>query len=151
MGFEDNVGREVGWLVTSYAIGLVISSPVFAVLGEMTRTRRTPLLVSLLFMAAATVLFMVSDTYALMIVARVLQGISASGIWTLGLSLVCDSVPEERLGIVLGYVMIGMSCGGAIGPVAGGVLYAELGWRAPFIFALGLSESFPDFFEKAKR
>ena len=34
-------------------------------------------------------------------------------------ALVTDSVPEERLGSVLGYVMVGFSCGQAIGPPVG--------------------------------
>lgn len=51
-------------------------------------------------------------------------------------ALVTDSVPEERVGKVLGWVMIGFSFGQAIGPPVGGVLYARMGWRAPFVFSL---------------
>jgi hypothetical protein len=29
------------------------------------------------------------------------RGISGTGIWTLGLALITDSVPEERIGIVM--------------------------------------------------
>jgi predicted MFS family arabinose efflux permease len=86
----------------AYAAGLIISSPFVAILGELCDSRRTPLLGCLAFMAAATVLFMETASYPAMIVARILQGISATGVWTLGLALVFDSVPEERMGVVLG-------------------------------------------------
>lgn len=69
-----------------------------------------------------------------------------------------DSVPEERVGTILGFVMLGFSCGQAIGPPVGasglahedlisqltyacrtgGVLYARMGYRAPFVFSLAL-------------
>lgn len=107
---------QVGILVMAYAAGLIISSPFVAVLGELCSNRRTPLLGSLAFMAAATVLFMETSSYPAMIAARVLQGVSGTGVWTLGLALVFDSVPEERIGTVLGYVLIGMSAGAALGP-----------------------------------
>lgn len=32
--------------------------------------------------------------------------------------------------------MVGFSCGQAIGPPVGGVLYARMGWRAPFVFSI---------------
>ncbi len=46
-------------------------------------------------------LFMLTESYALLVVSRFLQGISGTGIWTLGLSLITDSVPEERIGSVM--------------------------------------------------
>lgn len=49
----------------------------------------------------ALVLFMLTESYALLVVSRFLQGISGTGIWTLGLSLITDSVPEERIGRVM--------------------------------------------------
>lgn len=107
MGFEGNIGSQVGWLVSAYAVGLVVSSPFIAVLGEVIGSRRTPLLVSLLFMAGAIILFMETESYTAMIISRVAQGVSGTGIWTLGLALITDSVDEARLGTVLGYTLIG--------------------------------------------
>lgn len=45
-----------------------------------------------------------------------LQGVAGTGIWTLGLALAVDSIPKERFGIVMGYIMIGFSLGQLIGP-----------------------------------
>lgn len=103
LGFpEEDVGSSVGWIVAAYggklriplpnsrftelgstdadetsfcAAGLIIASPPAAIVGALIKSRRNPLLFSLLFMAGATVLFMESTTYAQLIIARVLQGV----------------------------------------------------------------------------
>ncbi|GAA5856359.1 hypothetical protein JCM9279_005738 [Rhodotorula babjevae] len=137
LGYDD-IGGKTGWLVAAYAAGLIVSSPVAGWIGAKYKNRQIPLTLGLLFMAGAVILFMESESFALMVVARVLQGFSGTVLWTIGLALVTDSVPEERLGSVLGYVMVGFSCGQAIGPPVGGVLYERLGYRAPFIFSIVL-------------
>jgi len=61
---------------------------------------------------------------------------SGTAIWTLGLALISDVVPEAHLGRVMGYVMIGWSVGNVGGPLAGGLLYDSLGYDSVFVFAL---------------
>ncbi|KAI5475475.1 MFS multidrug transporter [Pseudohyphozyma bogoriensis] len=134
----DEIGSKTGWLVTAYAAGLIVSSPPIAWLGAKFRSRRTPLILGILFMMGGIILFMETASFAAMVVSRILQGISGTALWTLGLSLIVDSVPEERVGQVMGQVMIGFSVGTVIGPPVGGVLYERMGYRAPFVFALCL-------------
>ncbi|BGP24065.1 hypothetical protein JCM10295v2_002966 [Rhodotorula toruloides] len=133
---KEEIGSLTGWLVAAYAGGLIVSSPPVAYVGARWKNRQIPLTLGLLFMAGAVVMFMEANSYALMVVARILQGFSGTVLWTIGLALVTDSVSEERVGKVLGWVMIGFSFGQAIGPPVGGVLYARMGWRAPFVFSL---------------
>ncbi|GAA5859798.1 hypothetical protein JCM8547_007033 [Rhodosporidiobolus lusitaniae] len=137
LGFaEDRIGGLTAWLVAAYAGGLIVSSPVAAWVGAKYKNRQIPLIGGLLFMAGAIILFMETHNYAAMIVSRILQGFSGTMLWTIGLALVTDSVPEKRVGIVLGYVMLGFSLGQSIGPPVGGTMYARLGYRAPFIFSI---------------
>lgn len=135
LGYTD-IGSKTGWLVAAYAGGLIVSSPPVGYIGAKYKGRQIPLVVGLLFMAGAIIMFMEAKTYALMVVARILQGFSGTVLWTIGLALVTDSVPEERAGVVIGYTMIGFSVGQAIGPPVGGTLYDRFGWRAPFIFSI---------------
>ncbi|GAA5904707.1 MFS transporter [Sporobolomyces salmoneus] len=135
LGYTD-IGSKTSWLVAAYAGGLIVSSPPVALLGAKYKNRQIPLILGLLFMVGAIVMFMEADNYALMVVARILQGISGTVLWTIGLALVTDSVPEARAGVVLGYVMIGFSLGSGIGPPSGGAIYDRYGWRGPFIFSI---------------
>ncbi|GAA5882701.1 hypothetical protein JCM16303_006552 [Sporobolomyces ruberrimus] len=135
LGYTD-IGSKTGWLVAAYAGGLIVSSPPAAIIGAKYKNRQIPLIVGLLFMVGAIVMFMEANSYALMVVARILQGFSGTVLWTIGLALVTDSVPEERAGVVIGYTMIGFSVGQSLGPSVGGALYDAYGWRAPFIFSI---------------
>jgi len=82
---------------------------------------------------------MFAPNYGLMILSRILQGISGSVIWTLGLALLCDTVPERRIGQQLGMAMAGLSIGFALGPPLGGILYDNFGFHAPFILGIALA------------
>ena len=75
---------------------------------------------------------------AVLIVARVLQGISAAVVWTVGLALIVDTVGEARVGQAMAYASSAMSMGLILGPVLGGVLYDKRGYYAAFGLAFAL-------------
>lgn len=55
--------------------------------SERYSMRRMPLILGLLALIASQVMFMLAPNYAVMAVARVLQGISSSMVWIVGLAL----------------------------------------------------------------
>jgi MFS family permease len=127
----------------AYAGGLILSSPVVGYLGERTRGRQLPLVIGLLFLIASLVMFMVSKTFALLLVSRILQGISGTVLFSLGLALLAECVPAERVAAASGNAMIGLSLGSVLGPVAGGALYDQLGYAAPWILCIALVSLVP--------
>ncbi|KAI7949969.1 hypothetical protein MJO28_008790 [Puccinia striiformis f. sp. tritici] len=134
-----NIPAKSSYLIAAFALGLIVSSVPIGIFGELVKARKTPLLFCLVFLAASLILFWLSSSFVVLIIARLLQGVSGTGIWTLGLALICDVVPEERIGVIMGYVMIGWSIGAVGGPLAGGLLYDSLGYHSVFIFALILT------------
>ncbi|KAJ8295615.1 putative MFS-type transporter C18.02 [Rhodotorula toruloides] len=133
-----NVGSKVGWIIACFGAGLIVATPIAVYIASKTSNRQIPLLGGAVSMAGSIVLFMECKGFAPMLVARLWQGLSGTILWTFGLALVIDSVPEQHVGKSLGIVMSGLSVGEAIGPPIGGALYRHLGWRAPFIFLLVL-------------
>lgn len=97
----DEVGSKTGWLVAAYAGGLIVSSPPIAYIGGRIRGKQIPLIIALLAMAGGILMFMFTESYTALVISRVLQGISGTGIWTLGLAMIVDSVPEARIGVVM--------------------------------------------------
>jgi len=77
---------------------------------------------------------MEAPNYAVMVLARVLQGVSSSTIWIVGLALLCDTVPEKRVGQQLGIAAMGLTLGVLCAPPIGGLLFQHFGFRGPFIF-----------------
>ncbi|ORY29768.1 major facilitator superfamily domain-containing protein [Naematelia encephala] len=135
----DKAAGLVGWLVAAYGGGLVISSPPIGIIGAMVKRKRIPLLACSVLLIGSIILFMFGPNYTILIIARVLQGFAGTGIFSLGLTLLADSVPEGKLGQSIGYSLTGISLGSLIGPLSGGLLYQHLGYRAPFIFAVILA------------
>ncbi|KAF9243771.1 MFS general substrate transporter [Melanogaster broomeanus] len=133
LGFHG-VSALTGWLLCAYSAGLVISTIPIAMYSERSTSRRTPLVIGLIALLSAQVLLMEAPNYALMAVARALQGISSSMVWIVGLALLCDTTPEKSVGRQLGIAMAGLSVGLLVGTPAGGALYTRFGFRAPFIF-----------------
>lgn len=65
---------------------------------------------------------------------RVLQGFAA-GLWSVCLAIATSLVPMEKLGVSLGIMQAGLTCGNVIGPLVGGSLATLFGMRASFFVA----------------
>lgn len=68
-----------------------------------------------------------SRTIALLVVGRILQGVSAAIVWTVGLALMVDTVGRAEIGQMLGYVSVSMTLGLLAAPLLGGLVYDEAG------------------------
>lgn len=130
------VSALTGWLLFAYSAGLVLSTIPIAMFSERYSTRRVPLILGLVILLGSQVMLMEAPIYAVMCIARVLQGIGSSMVWVVGLALLCDVTPEHLVGRQLGIAMGGLSAGTLIGPPVGGALYSRFGFRGPIIFGL---------------
>ncbi|KAI0719113.1 major facilitator superfamily domain-containing protein [Cerioporus squamosus] len=135
LGYEG-VSGLVGWLLFAYSAALVVSTPPIAYVSEKYKNRKIPLLCGQFALIWSQIMLMEAPTFAVMVVARICQGVSASVIWVVGLALVCDTVPESIVGKQLGLVMMGMTLGFLVGPPVAGALDDRFGFRGPFIFGV---------------
>lgn len=127
----------VGLLVWSYSAALLGSTlPLSRILEG--RGRRTPMLAGLGLLGLTTLLFAFTHSYPLLVVARILQGISATLTWVAGLALLADTVPTEQRGKAMGSVFAFANAGLLLGPPLSGWLVQTWGPRAPFLLAAAL-------------
>jgi MFS family permease len=91
-------------LLAIYAASSVLFSPLAGYFADKISTRRLPFLVGLSALIGSTALFAVGQTVLVLVVARILQGISAAVVWTIGLALVYDTVGSANLGKTIGSV-----------------------------------------------
>ncbi len=68
--------------------------------------------------------------------ARVMQGVSAAIVNTLGLALLADTVDRDQLGFWMGVAMSGMTLGILVGPPLAAVVYERVGYTWVFAMAL---------------
>lgn len=124
------------WLVTANLIAGAVCAPVLGRLGDMYGKRRL-LLVALGVMAAGSALGALSNVFAVVLVARALQG-AAMGVVPLGISIMRDELPEERVAGGIALMSSTLGAGGAIGLPLTGVVAEHFSWHWLFAGAAAL-------------
>ena len=131
-------------LLACYAGASVIFSLPAGIIADKLPARQLPFLVGLIALLAATILLWLGQSMAALIVARLLQGMSAAAVWTIGLALVMDTVGIDKLGVTIGSIFSFISVGELLSPLLGGVVYDKAGSSA--VFGMGLGLLVVDFF-----
>lgn len=144
---EEEVQSYVSGLLTAYAAASVISSPFAGIMADRLSTRQAPFLVGVGIMFLATAGLYAGRTIPILVVARILQGISGAFVWTIGLALCLETVGPENLGKTIGSIFSFISAGSLAAPVLGGVLYDKAGY--PGVFGAGFAVLAIDFLMRA--
>jgi EmrB/QacA subfamily drug resistance transporter len=132
----DAKPADVSWVLSAYLLAvsslLALAGKAADVLGQ----KRVYLTGFVFFVAGSTMCAAALDLRAL-VGARVLQGVGAAMLMAVGPAIVTRSVPPHQrargLGIQLAATYIGLT----LGPSAGGLLAAKIGWHAVFIVIAG--------------
>ena len=74
----------------------------------------------------------VSQSLRLLIAAKVFQGMGSAGIQANGMAMVAEVFPERDRGKALGLYMAIIGTGAISGPIVGGILVSQFGWRSVF-------------------
>ncbi|MSW93616.1 MAG: MFS transporter [Actinobacteria bacterium] len=126
----DCTTDNASWLITATLITSVVAIPTMSRLADM-HGKRKMMLISICLMVAGSLLGAVSTDLAVLIVARALQGFAIAMI-PLGMSIMRDLVPPERLASGVALMSGSMGIGSSIGLPFGGIIYENLGWHAIF-------------------
>ncbi|MGW3660954.1 MFS transporter [Streptomyces sp. NPDC005151] len=118
------------WVITVTLLSAAVCVPVAGRLGDLLGKRKM-LLASCVPLIAGSVVCALTSSVGMMIVGRGLQGMGM-GVVPLGISLLRDLLPAEKLSSSIALVSASMGIGGGLGlPIAAGV--AEYtSWRALF-------------------
>ena len=117
----------VAWLVTATLVAGAVCAPLLGRLGDMYGKRRM-LLVALGLIIVGSALGAVAPGIEVLIVARVLQGASL-GVVPLGISIMRDVLPAERVGSGIALMSSSLGIGGAIGLPLTGLVAQQASWR----------------------
>lgn len=123
---------DSSWLVTATLLTAAVSTPIVARMADMYGKRRM-LLVALVAMIIGSVVCALEVGFASMIVGRALQGFGSSLI-AVGISLLRDELPPERIGTAVALMSATMGIGSALGLPLAGVLADAFGWHSIFWF-----------------
>ncbi len=132
----DAPASDAAWAVTATLLAAAVATPVMGRLGDMYGKRRM-LLVSIVLLVAGSVVCALSDSLVPMIVGRVLQGL-ASGVIPLGISIMRDELPAERLGSATALMSASLGIGGALGLPAAALIADYFNWHVLFWTSAGM-------------
>ncbi|MEV6350607.1 MFS transporter [Actinoplanes sp. NPDC051851] len=121
---------DTAWAVTATLLAAAVATPVVGRLGDMYGKRRM-LLVSLAILLAGSVVCAVSGALPLFIVGRALQGLAA-GVIPLGISIMRDELPAEKLGSSTALMSASLGVGGAIGLPLAAFVAENFDWHVLF-------------------
>ena len=137
-GILDASVDDVSWVITATLLASAVATPTLTRLADMFGKKRM-MLVCLGLLLIGSVIGAVSNTLTMVIVARIFQG-AASALIPIGMSIMRDELPEEKLSGAVALMSATLGIGAAIGMPLSGIVYTFFGWHAIFwvsgIFAI---------------
>ncbi|SEP53064.1 MFS transporter [Amycolatopsis saalfeldensis] len=127
---------DTTWAITATLLAGAVATPTMGRLGDMYGKRRL-LLVSLVLLVAGSAVGAMSDSLVPMVAGRALQGLAA-GVIPLGISIMRDELPAERLGSATALMSASLGVGGALGLPAAALLAERADWHLLFWVSAGL-------------
>jgi EmrB/QacA subfamily drug resistance transporter len=127
---------NAAWAITATLLAAAVATPVMGRLGDM-YGKRLMLLISLVVLVAGSVVCGLSDSLTPMIIGRALQGLAA-GVIPLGISIMRDELPAERLAGATALMSASLGVGGALGLPAAALIADHYNWHVLFWVSAGL-------------
>ena len=118
---------NASWLITATLISSVVAIPTMSRLADMYGKRKM-MLISIGVMVVGSLVGALSENLGVLIFARALQGFAIALI-PLGMSIMRDLIPPERLASGVAFMSGSMGVGSAIGLPFGGIIVESLGWH----------------------
>ncbi|AVH59016.1 MULTISPECIES: MFS transporter [Streptomyces] len=124
------------WVLTSTLLSGAVATPIMGRLGDLFGKRRM-LLTSLSVMVVGALISASTSALLTMIAGRTLQGF-AMGAIPLGIGLMRDMLPREKLGSAMAMMSSSIGVGGGLALPAAALVAQNTNWHALFYGAAGL-------------
>ncbi|MFG3477921.1 MFS transporter [Streptomyces sp. NPDC047980] len=126
-----------GFLVTGYALGVVLGAPLMTVLGTKVSRKRMLMLLMGLFIVG-NVLSALAPAFGLMLAGRVVASLAHGAFFGIGSVVAADLVAPERKAGAIAMMFTGLTVANVVGVPLGTFIGQSIGWRATFLIVAGL-------------
>ncbi|MFI2233947.1 MFS transporter [Nocardia testacea] len=126
----DTTATNASWVITVTLLASAVCTPISGRLGDMFGKRRI-LLIDLTAMVIGSVLCAMSSSLPLSVAGRALQGVAIGAI-PLGISILRDELPPERVGSAMAVMSSTLGVGSAIGLPVAALIAENADWHVLF-------------------
>lgn len=127
---------QAGYVISAYALGVVVGAPLIAIAGAKS-SRRTLLLILMAVFTVGNLASAVAPDFLSFIVLRFLSGLPHGAYFGVSALVAASLVPLDMRARTVGYVMLGLTGATLIGTPVMALFGQYLSWRVMF-FAVGL-------------
>ena len=143
MGLLPDVARsfavttpQAGYVITAYALGVVVGAPLIAIAGAKS-SRRTLLLILMAVFALGNLASALAPDFLSFVVLRFLSGLPHGAYFGVSALVAASLVPLDMRARTVGYVMLGLTGATLVGTPIMALFGQYLSWRVMFL-AVGL-------------
>jgi len=139
------IGRDLGdvhslpWLVTAFLIASTAVTPLYGKISDI-HGRRLTVLIALSVYMVGSVVCLAAPNMLTLICGRVLHGLGAGGMASMGMVVLGDLAAPRDRGKYYAYFSATYTTAGACGPALGGFIAENFHWKG--IFALNMAMGF---------
>jgi len=123
---------EMAWVITVYSISTAVTIPCLGFLSERFG-RKNIYMLGITGFCIFSLFSALSTNLDQILFFRTLQGVFSAPLVALSQSLILDSFPSKERGKAMAWWTFGLLIGPVIGPILGGYLTEEYGWRWIFL------------------
>lgn len=123
--------NNIQWVTTAYLLAVTVTMTISAYLTKTWGVRKIWLLANIIFIVG-TLISGISTSLTILLLGRVLEGVSAGLAMPLMFNLILLLVPKNKIGVWMGVGSMVISLAPSFGPSYGGAIIESLGWRAIF-------------------
>lgn len=125
----------VQWLTTIYLLAVAATMPLSSFLKRRFMLR-TIFVAAVVLAVVGSLIMVVGTSFAVMLAARVIQGIGSGIATPLMVNIILEQSPRTKVGRLMGVGSLVITVAPAVGPTVGGAVSSVLPWRAIFVIAI---------------
>lgn len=144
MGLLPQVGADLGvsvptagFLVTGYALGVMIGAPVMTVLGTKI-SRKTMLMLLMGLFIVGNLISAVAPVFAVMLAGRVVASLAHGAFFGIGSVVAAELVAPEKKAGAISMMFTGLTVANVVGVPLGTFVGQTAGWRVTFLIVAAL-------------
>ncbi|MFH1833969.1 MAG: MFS transporter [bacterium] len=122
----------LGWLPLAYILSTAVFLVPFGKIADLFG-RRLVFLSGLTIFSLSSLALVFADTYVPLVGLRVVQGMGGAMMFAGSNAMIALAFPPERRGWAMSFPVAGAYLGQTMGPVLGGVIVYNIGWRSLFL------------------